>query len=89
MSEYKRNALWVKVTEDGEAIGVGIYAVDPKTVADPVAGFMAEFLAGVRLSPAQAYEIAQRFTMCAMKIEDAGKGDGPSDGIVTRDDGGV
>jgi hypothetical protein len=89
--DFKRNALWVKVTDDMEAVGVGIYAVDPKTVADPVNGFMAEFLAGVRLSPEQAYEIAQRFTMCGIKIENArkGKGDGPTDGIITRDDGGV
>lgn len=85
MSEVQgpnHHALWVKVTDDGEAIGVGIYAVPRDQVAAAqgqdakVNGFMAEFLAGVRLTPEQAYEIAQRFTMCAIKIENARKTDG-------------
>lgn len=74
--EIRRNALWVKCTDDMEAVGVGIYEVAPDTVPDPVNGFMAAFLAGVRLTPEQAYEIAQRFTMCAIKIENARKTDG-------------
>lgn len=98
MSEYdnvertgKRNAIWVKVAEGGESIGVGIYEVDPATVADPVAGFVAKFLAGVLLQPEQCYEIAQRLTMCGMKVEDARKGINPpgTDGIIGRDDGGL
>ncbi len=69
------HALWVKVTDDGEAVGVGIYAVPREQVTaaqsaeGKVNGFMAEFLAGVRLTPEQAYEVAQRFSMCAIKVE--------------------
>lgn len=88
----KRNALWAKVTEDGESIGIGIYEVDPATVADPVSGFMAKFLAGVLLQPEQCYEIAQKLTLCGMKVEDNRKGrPGPEggDGVISRDDGGV
>lgn len=85
----KRNAIWVKVVEDGDAVGVGIYHVDPNTVADPVEGFMAEFLAGVLLQPDQCYEIAQRLTMYGMKVEDMQKGKPSGDGIIGRDDGGI
>lgn len=73
-----KNALWVKVTDDYSAVACAIYNVWPNghpSVPGSVESgqSVAEFAAGVRLTPEQCYEIAQRFTMCGMAIEDRRK----------------
>lgn len=71
-----QNALWVKTTDDGDAIAVGIYKVHPNghpDMEDSDGKPVAEFLAGVKLKPQQCYEIAQRFTMCGIAVEEKRK----------------
>lgn len=58
-------ALVVRVTDDGTTIGVGVHVVPAHGVTGPP-----QLLAGLRVTPEQAYEIAQHFTKCAMAVED-------------------
>lgn len=61
-----QNAFKVAITADN-FVGVGIYNV----VDDPeLGGIVAKFAAGIKLTPQKAYEIAQEFTKCAMKVEE-------------------
>ena len=69
MTEPKKNGLRVAVTNGGKSVGAAIYSaeIDPDTGQHTGNG---TFLAGVALSPDQAYAIAREFTICAMKVEE-------------------
>jgi hypothetical protein len=84
--EYPENAdkgpsglrmLHVQVTEDLEACGIGIYHVHPNghpDVPNSTGKQVGELLAAIRLeNPEHCYEIAQKITMCGIKIEEARK----------------
>lgn len=69
--------IHVQVTEDFSACGIGIYEVHPNGHPD-VPGSegqeVGELLGAIRLeNPEHCYEIAQRITMCGIKIEEAKK----------------
>ncbi len=59
------NALYVRYAPEADKVCAGIYRVLPDG--------WAELIAGLQLEPEQCYEIAQRFTMCGIKLEESRK----------------
>lgn len=87
MSEHPDNSdkgaaglrmIHVQVTEDYSATGIGIYEVHENghpLVPDSEGKQVGELLGAIRLeNPEDCYEIAQRLTMCGIKIEEHRKG---------------
>lgn len=70
--------IHVQETEDGNAVGIGIYHVHENGhpgVPGSEGRQVGELLAAIRLETLEhAYEIAQRISMCAMRVEDRRKG---------------
>lgn len=69
--------IHVQVTDDFEACGIGIYHVHENghpSVPDSEGKEVGELLAAIRLgNPEHCYELAQKITMCGIKIEEARK----------------
>ena len=72
--------IHVQVTDDMSACGVGIYHVHPNghpDVPGSAGQEVGELLGAIRLEdPKHCYEIAQRLTMCGIKIEEHRKRNG-------------
>lgn len=72
--------IHVQVTDDLEACGVGIYEVHPNghpAMPGSEGQEVGELLGAIRLeNPEHCYEIAQRLTMCGIKIEEHRKRNG-------------
>jgi hypothetical protein len=70
--------IHVRLTDDRDAVGIGIYHVHPNghpSVPGSEGQQVGELLAAIRLSePEKLYEIAQKITMCAIKLEEERKG---------------
>lgn len=69
--------IHVQITDDNEACGIGIYHVHPNghpSVPDSEGKEVGELLAAIRLGePEHCYELAQKITMCGIKIEEMRK----------------
>jgi hypothetical protein len=70
--------IHVQETDDGDAVGVGIYHVHPDghpSVPDSAGKQVGELLAAIRLSePEMCYELAQKITACGIRVEERRKG---------------
>lgn len=71
--------MWVKAERDEggtpTGVSVGVWKIHPGHNPADISEYTAEFLGGVILGPEQAYEIAQRLTLCGIKVEEAEKED--------------